>query len=259
LADFKGYSMTPARYNTSKKDTEKGALEAARRAGAPIPDGEIQDFEEPDFKIETASGLVGIEVTELLPPAGSDSFSSPLAEKSFHEKVVHLAEQEYNRTPGAIPVKVTVYFWNREGGKYDKRDMAGALAEFVRLHRGEATPVATLTRRANLPEGFGVISISSTSGPWFGGESVGLTLTQIRQQIAERISAKNKRLPTYRANLPGASIWLLIYSCTEVSRGVPIPYCFAEWTFPFEFDRVFFFSSLDNKVEEIRPDSGGRR
>lgn len=31
-----------------------------------------------------------------------------------------------------------------------------------------------------------------------------------------------------------------------------MPHGFAEWTFPFEFDRVFFFSSLSGKVEEIR-------
>lgn len=240
--------------NTSKKEIEKRALEAACRASAIIPAGELRDIEKPDFILRTASGLLGIEVTELLPPADIDSFSSPLAEKSFHAKVVQLAEQEYNRTPGAIPVKVTVYFWKIERGKYDKRVMALALAEFVRSHRTQATPVATFTRRANLPKGFGVISISSTSGPWFSGESVGLTLTQIRQQIAERISAKNKLLPTYRSNLPDAPIWLLIYSCMEVSRSVPIPHGLAEWTFPFGFDRVFFFSSLDNKVEEIRKD-----
>ena len=30
-----------------------------------------------------------------------------------------------------------------------------------------------------------------------------------------------------------------------------MPHDFAEWTFPFEFDRVFFFSSSRGKVEEI--------
>lgn len=236
----------------ARKEIERRALEAARRASAIIPDGEVRDFEEPDFKLQTATGIVGIEVTELLPPAGSDSFSSPLAEKSLHEEVVKIAEQEYNRTPGAIPVRVQTYLWNVDGRKFDKRVMARALVEFVRSHRGQATPVATFSRRDNLPEGFGVISISATSGPWFAGESGGLTVSQIYQQIAARISAKNELLPTYRSNLPNSPIWLLIYSCKEVSRGVPMPHGFAEWTFPFEFDRVFFFSGLSGKVEEIR-------
>jgi len=129
--------------------------------------------------------------------------------------------------------------------------MARAVVQFVRSHRGQATPVATFSRLDNLPEGFGVIGISATSGPWFAGESIGLTLSQIHQQIAARISVKNELLPTYRSSLPNSPIWLLIHSCPAVSRGVPMPHDFAEWTFPFEFDRVFFFSSSRGKVEEI--------
>ena len=237
---------------TCKKQVERRALEAARRVCSTIPSGKIYEFEKPDFKIETRSGIVGVEVTELLPRAGSDAFSSPLAEKSFHEKVVHLAEQEYNRMPGTAPVKVTVFFWNINGREYDRRVMAKSLADFVRAHREQATSVATFDRHDNVPEGFGVISISATTGPWWGGESVNLTLDQIHQQIAERIEAKNKLLPTYRSNLPKASIWLLIYSGVEISRSVPIPHGFDEWTFPFEFDRAIFFSSLGNEVAEVR-------
>src|SRR6267143_7193839 len=111
----------------ARKEIERRALEAARLASAIIPDGEVSNFEEPDFKLQTATGIVGIEVTELLPPAGNGSFSSPLAEKSVHEKVVKIPEQEYNRTPGAIPVRVEAYFRNVDGRKFDKRVMARTL------------------------------------------------------------------------------------------------------------------------------------
>ena len=80
---------------------------------------------------------------------------------------------------------------------------------------------------------------------------VNLTVDQIRQRLGQR-KRQNKLLSTYRSNMPGVSIHLLIYSCMEVSRGVPIPHGLSEWTFPFEFDRVFFFSSLDNAVVELR-------
>jgi hypothetical protein len=236
----------------ARKEIEIRALEAARRASAIIPDGQVVGFEKPDLKLRTVTGTVGIEVTELMPPAASDSYSSPLAEKSLHEKVIKIAEQEYNRTPGAMPVRVEVYFWRAEGRKFDKRVMARAVVEFVISHRRQATPGGTFSRLDNLPEGFGTIGISSTSGPWFAGESIGLTLSQIHEQIAARISCKNELLPTYRSNVPNSPIWLLIYSCSEVSRSVPMPQCIAEWTFPFEFDRVFFFSGLSDKVEEIR-------
>lgn len=89
----------------SKKQIEWRALEEARRACSIIPGGEIYDFEQPDFKIMTASSLVGIEVTEVLPPVESDLFSSPVLKNGFLAKAVQLAEQEYNRTPGAIPDK----------------------------------------------------------------------------------------------------------------------------------------------------------
>jgi hypothetical protein len=235
-----------------KKETEKRALEAARRASAIIPDGEIIVFEKPDLKLQTATGLLGIEVTELLPPAGDDSFSSPLAERSFHERVVRIAEQEYIQKRGPMPLSVQVYFWSHSDRILDKRVMARSLVEFVRSNCALAMPVVTFSRRDNLPEGFGVISISATRGPWFAGEGVNLTLSQIHQQIAARISAKSDLLPTYRSNLPNSPIWLLIYSCIDVSRGVPMPHGFAEWTFPFGFDRAFFFSSLSGEVGEIR-------
>jgi hypothetical protein len=235
-----------------RKETEKRALEAARSASPIIPVGEAQDFEKPDFKILTGDGLVGMEVTELLPPAGSDSFSSPLHEKSFHERAVQLAEREYNTRSGATPVKVTVYLWKIEDGRYDKRDMARALAEFVRTHRPQSSRVATFTRLDKLPDGFGTVSICTESGPWFCGTKSGITASQIPDLLAERIKAKNDLLPTYRSKLPGAPIWLLIFSCMEVARGVPIPHGLNKLTFPFDFDRVFFFSGLDNAVVELR-------
>jgi hypothetical protein len=47
-------------------------------------------------------------------------------------------------------------------------------------------------------------------------------------------------------------IWLLLYSRVTVSRSIPVPYGIEEWSFPFEFDRVFWFASLENRVVEIR-------
>jgi hypothetical protein len=241
----------------NKKAIERRALVAAGGANPLIPTGEIQDFEKPDFKIESVTGIVGVEVTELMPAPTTDLFSSPLAEKSFHEKLMRLAEQEYNRTPGAVPVGVGVFFWKTDTGKYDIQSMAQALADFVRSHRDRATPVETFSRHAGLPEGFGVITISATRDrPWYGGESVSLTLEQIRQQLAERIRAKNELVSAYRANLPNMPICLLIYSCMQVSRGVPMVHGMDEWTFPFDFDHVFFFSSLDSAVVEIRQAGG---
>lgn len=236
----------------SDKATERRALEAACAASAIIPTGRIQDFEKPDFKIEAASGLVGIEVTELLPPPTSEVFTSPLEEKSFHQRLIQLAEQEYNRLPDTVPVGVVVSFWRIETGKRDMRAMAYALVEFVRSHSEQAKPVKTFSWRPDLPAGFGVITLCSMyDRPWHAGEGVNLTFEQIYPLFAKRISEKNARLSTYRANLPNTPMNLLIYSCAEVSRNVEIVHGMDKWEFPFDFDCVFFFSVLHNRVIEF--------
>jgi hypothetical protein len=246
------HSKTLSRNQVNKKAIQKRALVAAGQVSALIPTGEIQDFERPDFRIDTAPGLVGIEVTELMPAPTSDFFSAPLAEKSWHEKLMKAAEQEYSGLPGAVPVGVSAYFWRTESGKYDMRTMARGLANFILTHRAQAKPVVTFSWRADLPEGFGVITVTEFYEPWHGLETVTLTLDQIHQRLADRISAKNELVTIYRANLPNAPIFLLIFSCMEISRGVPIVQGIEEWTFPFDFDRAFFFAGLDSQVVELR-------
>jgi hypothetical protein len=201
--------------------------------------------------VVTKDGIVGIEVSELLPLPRNESLHSTLAEADRHESSVRLAERIYYAHHDAIPVKVTAYPWGIERAS-KKRDVADSLASFVKLHCHRANPVATFARIDEVPEGFGVISICSTPGSWWSGQSVVITLDGIRRQLRDRIEAKNKLLPIYRSNLSNTPIWLLLYSCWEVVRGVPMPHGIGEWSFPFGFDRVFFFSTLSNSVEEIR-------
>jgi hypothetical protein len=87
----------------------------------------------------------------------------------------------------------------------------------------------------------------------FAGQSVGVTFDGIYTQLAKRIASKDALLPTYRTNLPNVPIWLLLYSCWEVARSVPMPSGIREWTYPFGFDRVFFFAASSQCVEEIHP------
>jgi hypothetical protein len=234
-----------------KKECELRVLAAARSASSFFPSGEMIVGETPNFRIKGERGTVGIELTELLPLPRNDSFNSPLAEESLHGEVVRLAEEDYYRTPEAPPVKVTAYFWDVERGRNRKREMTQALSAFVTTHRERENPVATFVRRDKLPDGFGTISIASGAGAWFSGECVGNTVSGIHQQLATRISAKNSLVPRYRANLHDSPLWLLVYSAAGVSRGVPMVHGINEWSFPFDFDRVFFFAALDGTVEEI--------
>jgi hypothetical protein len=134
--------------------------------------------------------------------------------------------------------------------------MAGALVEFVKARHRQANPIVNFTNRADLPEGFGVIQIVSGESEWLCSEGGVTTLNEIYEQIGLRISDKNKLYPTYRSRLPNSPIWLLAYSGVAVSRGVPTPAGLSERTFPFDFDRVLFFSALDTQVVEISRSCG---
>lgn len=234
----------------SKKEVEARALAAARYAGAPIPTGEIAG-EEPDFRLHTETGVLGIEVSELLRPASSNRGIVPAEEESFHQEIVMVAQKEYYRAMGTKPARVVVYFANARGKRRNKRDMARSLAEFVKANLHRANPAIALSR-FEVPEGFGSMSISSAPGDWWCGECGGVTVSDVREQLASRIRAKNKLVPTYRANLPkGAQVWLLLYTTVAVSRSMPIPHGVEEWKFPFGFDRVFWFTVFENRFVEI--------
>lgn len=235
--------------NQEKKQTEQRVLAAAREAGAPIPTGESAG-EEPDFRFLTPNGALGIEVSEVLRPASTNEGISPVAAEAFHQAILLKAQEQY-QIRNAAPTRVSVYFSPARGQRQDKRQMIDALVDAVTRNRQRANPVIVL-KGNELPEGFDHILITAESGEWWSGECGGITLSEIRTEIADKIAAKNALVSRYRANLPtGAQVWLLLYSRVTVSRSVPMPLGIEEWRFPFGFDRVFWFPSLENRVVEI--------
>jgi hypothetical protein len=236
--------------NQEKKQAEQLALSAARKAGAPFPSGELPG-EEPDFRFQTAEGSLGIEVSEVLRPPSSNHGISPVEAEAFHQGILMKAQEKF-RAANSTSTRVSVYFSQARGEKQDKRELIDALFNAVTRNRARANPAVVL-KGDELPEGFDHILITAEPGEWWCGEGGGITLSEIRTEIGDKISAKNRLISQYRANLPkGARVWLLLYSRVTVSRSVPIPYGIEEWRFPFEFDRVFWFASLENRVVEIR-------
>ena len=236
---------------TEKKERELRAFAAACKEGLPITPLKVVADDKPDLRVLTAAGLMGIEVSEVLPLPRNPSFNSSVAEARNHEASVRLAEQTYYKDKNATPVKVTTYPWDVERTRNKKREMGDDLGNFVKAHCHEATPVKLFGRIDGIPEGFGVVNIVAGHGSWEAWQSGGVTFDGIYTQLANRIASKNALLLTYRANLPNAPIWLLLYSCWEVARSVPMPSGIREWVYPFGFDRVFFFASSSQCVEEI--------
>ena len=239
------------RFNEAKKIVETRALAAARLVGVPIPVGEVAG-EQPDFRFDTETGILGVEVSELLRPAGSNGGIVPAAAAAYHQQVVKMAQERYYSAGDARPARVNVYFTNPRGKRRDKRELVRVLAGFVKANAHHANPVANFGGR-ELPEGLASMSIASESGKWYCGESGVVTVSDIREVLARGIGEKDKLVPAYRQNLgPGAQVWLLLYTTADVPRSLPIPHGIEEWRFHSGFDRVFWFACLEDRFVEIQ-------
>ena len=237
-------------------------LSAARKAGVPIPVGEIVG-ESPDFRFATDAGPLGIELSEVFRPASDNNAIVPVHLEAIHEEIMEAAQQTYYQNSQARPVKVQVYFADARGKKQDRDAMARELADLVAENAHQANPFVSLNTGWDelrlewyeLPDGFSSVTINSLSSEdWASGEVGGYNvLTDTRSQLSERICSKDKLAPTYRANLGNnAGVWLLLYTSVMVARSMVIPACAQEWKFPFSFDRVFWFASLENEFVEIQ-------
>jgi hypothetical protein len=236
-----------------QKEIERWYLTAARNAGVPIPPGEVSD-EEPDFKFITTRGVLGIELTEVLRPASSNHGIRPVEEESFHQEIITRAQEQYYMETNAIPVHVSVYFSNTRGNKSSKENLVSALSEFVRSNVDRAIPFGSFAYR-DAPDGFDSVVIAAEATPrsWWSGEVGGVTVGDIRRQVENQIAAKDKLVNRYRLNLPrDAELWLLLYTGVTVSRSMPIPHGIEAWAISFEFDRVFWFTSLEHEFVEIQ-------
>jgi len=237
------------RSNDEKKAVETRVLMAARKAGIPAPLGETPG-EEPDFRF--SQNTLGIEISELLKPASSNFGIVTAEAESYHQKIIQLAQQQYYTAAGAIPVTINLYFANARGKRRDKQDMARTLTEFIKVNL--PGPNDTLNFNGlKLPEGFGSMSIWRESKDWWCGESGSYSVSDIRDALTSSITAKNKLVPTYKKNLaPGAQVWLVLYSTFAVARGMEIPCGIEQWRFNFDFDRVFWFTTLGDRFIEIQ-------
>jgi hypothetical protein len=82
--------------NKKRKIIETRALTAARSAGTPILLGELPG-EESDFTFN--AGALGVEVSELRRPAGSNCGIMRVTEESYHQEILELAQTERHAIP----------------------------------------------------------------------------------------------------------------------------------------------------------------
>src|SRR5438309_7612381 len=149
--------------NREKKDIEQRALAAARKAGAPIPTGELAS-EEPDFRFHTPTGVLGVEVSEVLRPASTNEGILPAEAEAFHQSILMKAQETYQETNG--PTRLSVYFSRARGKKQDRHHLIRSLVDCVARNRQRANPAIVL-KDDDLPEGFDHVLITAESGEWW--------------------------------------------------------------------------------------------
>jgi hypothetical protein len=252
-----------------RKENECQILDRARALCPLFPTGNITFSERPDFRIETDTGSVGIEVTQL--------FRLRKEIEAYHRGIVSLAEKKFYELPGALPIFVNAAFLTDEQCKREnpqgwlrlidrktgpkKYKMADSLKDFVGRHVQEGR-FGTFTDRETggqphadtLPTSFEVIHVNNAEIPaWCCGESANMLLDgmQLCGELSARITEKNEKLRDYRMNTVGMPIWLLIYNGLSLSESFWVPPSISDWTFASDFDKVLLFSEEKRRVFEL--------
>lgn len=214
-----------------QKRIEKHYLEEARRECSIFPKGELVPSERPDFLLHAASGIIGIEVTELCR-------EEPRAQAGRQAKIVENAEKRYRRLPTAEPVDVVVVF-SIEAEKAKREVLINTLVEFVQTH-GKS-------KVSRFPEGYSHIGVHSPleqinpTGRWECVRAFNTTVAP-EQLLESRIVEKNGRVAGYR--LAASAVWLLIVNDQFLGPGEVYarPEDLVRWKFDFDFEKVLLFS-----------------
>jgi hypothetical protein len=232
-----------------KKELERRIIEVTRQRCTLFPQGELSEFERPDWLIPSA--CLGIEVSQLLPERAQGAMFAPPQLSEFQKQVVSMAERNYRQLPGAGPVDVLVYFTNEWTRKNDANLMGRALAEFVRTNYPSDGSTVVFDEVA--PDGFSVVRITPAQGAWHTGSVSNIEyLTYGRLNCS--IAAKSRKVAEYRARLAahatstsncasGWQMWLLLATRVPVLWSLSCPPEVASWHFASEFDRVFLASN----------------
>ena len=126
-----------------KKAIERAYLIKAQCVGSLIPPGIFEEGEAPDFRLKIDSGLIGIELAEVMRGAVDSKFP-PVEVEKFHNEVMGQAKATYFRDSNLVPAAVNLYF-NPIIGNSKKDDLASLIVILVRQNIHRAKPTVNLT------------------------------------------------------------------------------------------------------------------
>jgi hypothetical protein len=126
----------------AKKDLERRYLDRVRDLLTDFPQGAIDEREQPDFLVNTADRVIGIEITEL--HRANDSQPVPMqGREAVRDQIAQRAKALYDGK-GAPPIDCCVHLKDLS---YRRTDIESLAAKIAALATRNIPPEGTLARR----------------------------------------------------------------------------------------------------------------
>ena len=235
----------------TKKEVELTYLEMARAASSIIPPGEVQWDEKPDARIQTSSGVLGIEITKLYQTALPGDERTPMETLGLRNRIIQKASLDYRKMRGQ-PVTVEVFFSTVDLPQQWKQ-ASDFLARFV--FGAQNIPVNGKAYKFGVDarDGYQQINIRpSLTGnvEWCEASENDRPRELQCRDVKSVVDGKNLKLTEYQEMPLGT--WLLMV-VDPFPRAAYI--CVSEdaesWSFTSDFGKILLFSREDNRVFEF--------
>ena len=238
---------------SDKQRFERLAFDVLRQHEPDLPTAQERHEDNPDFRIETPSGVLGIEVTEV-DHVGNRSYESQRRMSALCDRIVSRA-QTLTSEKGLTPLHCTVTFaTDANPKKKDVAELAQRLAEVVccNLPIDDDSKCTILDALDGLPHP--IISARVTfprigkSGIWQRSVSYFVDEDCV-DAFQSTIARKNSKFAHY--SLSCHSCWLVLASTWWMGGLEPGPRALAN-CFDSQFDRLYFVDISGRQLFRLR-------
>lgn len=234
--------------NQQKKDRERCSLDVVVRA-LDLPPTSIVESESPDFLLEMDSRRIGVEVTELYLPSGTETTPPEQAFENDERRIIERAR--IMATERGVPSQLMNVRLSRHSlCKPNKQLLATTLCDFVAAN---AAPPGQTNHPHDLPPGVVYLTLyghRSEPHSWHGPCS-GWPNAQYTSGFQAAIDKKEVRRQKYLTRCD--EVWLILAATWEGgSSFIKWSEAMEQQTFTSRFDRVFFVEGLSGKSHELR-------
>ncbi len=243
-----------------KKSEERNILEYFSRLYHDFPKGKIIETESPDFIVSPGpKQRLGIEITRLTQAKVENQKFSPARGNNHENDILQEAQKIYNHKNDSVPLALSIGFkTNIEIDEEETLDIANEIADDVSNKVRHASPDSEFQFFVEDPRAGNYIDF--IEGKHFPGINVSAWLNaggfQIpdfsREYLVNRIHSKEQKLPLYRKNNLNF-IWLILVT-DSLQRTVSFNLFnqIEAWNLESEFDRVFLFEIVENKIYIVK-------